>query len=143
MALAEISAALGALKAATEMGRGIVAAGNAMEVATLRLQLADLVGALTDARLALADAQQRFDERDAEILRLRQALANQAQVVRRHNAYYEVGEDNQPRGDGYCMRCWEVEHKLYHLSYSTYLSQNTRCPSCRAEYDGNLSGPLD
>jgi hypothetical protein len=134
MAIAEISTALATLKAATDIGKAIIGAGNAIEVAQLRLQLADMMGSLAEARIALVDAQEVTTNLQSEIGRLNGALEAKQKVVKLHDAYYETNEAGAAAGEGYCMRCWEVSHKLRHLAYPRNTNMPAVCPDCKSQY---------
>jgi hypothetical protein len=131
--IAEIGAALGAIKTSGDLIRGVLAADKALETADLKLRLADAASTLLDARMAVMDAQTAVDAKDAEIARLNDALSNKAKVARHGSAYYELNEAGRPSGHAYCMRCFEVEHRLYHLAYTGYMG-NIPCPVCKTEY---------
>lgn len=134
MALAEITAALSALKASAEVGKAIASAGNAIEVAQLRLQLADMMGSLSDARSALVDAQEAVNQLQEERRQLLDALELKSRVVQVRDGYYATDEKERPRGSAFCMRCWEVDHKLRHISYPNLTNQPAICPACKAQY---------
>lgn len=136
MPIAEITAALGAIKATTDVISGVMKADKALGEADLKFRLAEAAQTLLDARMAVMEAQSLIDERDREIVRLSDALEHKGRVVRRMSAYYDVGEDGKPVGHGYCMRCYEVDHKLRHLAYPgvALLDGDVTCPACKSKY---------
>ena len=142
MAIAEITATFASLKTALDIGKAITAAGNAVEVATLRLQLADLMGALADAKISMIGVMEQVEVREKEIARLNDALANKAKVERRNGAYYELDSEGKPSGDPYCMNCWERSHELAHLSVPRFANEECVCPRCKSKFDYRRSGPI-
>ncbi|MBD8900011.1 hypothetical protein [Rhodanobacter sp. DHG33] len=139
MAIAELTAAMNGLKAATDLAKALASANTAYAVAELKLKAAEMMTSLADARAALASAQEAAVELQDEITRLNGALEMKASVVRADSAYYDMGESGKPIGDPYCMRCWESDHKLRHLSMSSFVTNPTICPECKTEYDHNLT----
>lgn len=136
MAIAEISSALGAIKVTTDLIRGVMGADRALSEADLKFRLADAGQALLDARSAVLDAQALIEARDAEIAALKQALELKGTVVRRDGAYYDANDNGEPAGDGYCMRCFEEDHKLRHLAYSgsSFMDGDVKCQTCKSVY---------
>jgi hypothetical protein len=134
MALQEITAALGGLKAATELARAFGAAKGAIDVAEYKLKAADLMSSLADARIALVEAQEKSDQLDAEIKMLRDALDAKEQLIRAGDGYYALDDNGEPTGGAFCLRCWEVDHKQYHLIYPRRTDEPTICQACKSKY---------
>lgn len=134
MAIAELTAALGAIKATTDVLGAVLRADKALGEAELKLRLADASQKLLDARVAVMDAQTILEDRDKEIARLQGALQNRAKVIKFEEGYYEIGPDGGPTGPAYCMRCYEIDHRLFNLSYPRQTSDPTRCGVCKAQY---------
>lgn len=132
--LAELGAAYAAVRTAGEIAKAVVAADKMLGEAELKLRLADMMGALADAKMAMASVQDIVDAREAEIARLNEALENKAKVVRVHSGYYEVNGQGKPTGDAYCMRCYEEERKLRHISYPKFANEDAHCPVCNRKY---------
>lgn len=134
--IVEFSTAIGGLKTAVDLVRGVAAADRALNEADLKLKLLGAVNEMVTAQMALVDARQAVDERDAEVERLKEALAIKGTVVLVNSAYYKVDETTgKGRGHGYCMRCYETEHRLRHLAYGRpMMSDPVFCPSCSTKY---------
>lgn len=133
--MVEFGAAIGGLRTAVEIVRGLAAADQAINEADLKLKLLGAVNDIVTAQQALMDARLALEERDAEVVRLQGALAIKSEVRRVRSAYFDVGEDGLPHGDGYCLRCYEVDHKLYHLAYGRpMMSEKVICPVCKTDY---------
>ena len=137
MPISEIAIAIRAVKSAIAIGKNLVSAGSAVETATLRLQMSELMMSLADAQIALAAAQGMTDGLQQEVRRLNDVLEPSFKVVEFGSAYFEMGDHGHPKGDPYCMRCWEVERKLRHLSRPNYQNQPVECATCNAKYGSN------
>lgn len=132
----EIGAAVGGLKVAVDLVRGITAADKAINEADLKMKLLSAVNEMISARQALMDAEDELKRRDAEVQRLNEALRLKTSVVKAGSAYYDADVNTgQAIGDGYCIRCYEVEHRLYHLAYGMQvMSEKVICPACKTSY---------
>jgi len=135
MVIAEIVSALSGIKTAMDIGKGILAAGSSLDHAQLKLELADMMGALADARVAVVEAQETTSALQLEVKRLDEALEIKQKVVKDGSAYFDIGADGKSTGGGYCMRCWEVDKKLRHLAHPSFSSKPSSCPACKTEYD--------
>lgn len=133
--LPEIQIAIQAIKHGTEIVKGVAAAEKALSEADLKLRLGDLTGLLLDARTAVTDANDRLAEKDAEISRLREALRNKEEVAKERDAYYAKDSSGRPIGAPYCMKCFEVEHRLVHLIRPGRADVKAVCPHCKNQYD--------
>ncbi len=133
--LPEIQIAIQAIKHGTEIIKGVAAADRALGEADLKLRLSELTGLLLDVRTAVTDANDRLAEKDAEISRLREALRNKDDVAKQRDAYYVKDSSGQPMGAPYCMKCFEVDHRLIHLIRPGRADVKAVCPHCKNQYD--------
>lgn len=140
--LAELSATYTALKAAGEIAKIVVAADKQLSEAELKMRLADMMGALSDARMSLASVQEEIDGRDAEIGRLKEALEHKASVRKDGNAYYEVDESGEPVGEPYCMHCYQSRHILRILVQPRLSGEEGFCATCKTRYAGRTILPI-
>ncbi|HEL4110801.1 TPA: hypothetical protein UM343_000922 [Stenotrophomonas maltophilia] len=133
--IVEFGSAIGGLKTAVDLVRGVAAADRALNEADLKLKLLGAVNEMVTAQMALVDARQAIEDRDSEIERLHEALAIKGSVVLVNSAYYMKNADGQASGHGYCMRCYEVESKLRHLAYGRHMMNDpVICPTCSTKY---------
>ena len=137
MAIAEITGALAGVKSAMEIAKALLAAEKAIEVAALKMQVAQLMSSLADVQTKVIDANEAIEARDKEIGALRNALEFKAKVVKRLDAYHESDENGNPKGDPFCMRCFEADHRLFHVTLGGRLDDAVICPQCKARYDGS------
>ena len=134
-----ITTVLSSVKAATEIAKMIKDADISLEKAELKLKIADLIGALADARIALTEVQGTIDQKDKIIKELEKAFELKNTLVRFHDAYYETDSNGEPCGPPYCSHCWEVSRKTVHLHFKPYKGI---CPYCKTEY-ANYRTPID
>lgn len=134
--IAELGAAIAGLKVGIDLLRGVTAADKALGEADLKMKLNDAASRMIDAQQALMDARLSLEEQAKEIARLDDALAIRSTVVRAGSAYYDADVNSgQPVGEGYCMRCYERDHRLYHLAYGQELMNSpVLCPVCKTQY---------
>lgn len=133
--LPEFQIAIQTIKHGAEIVRGVVAADKAISEADLKLKLGELTGILLDVRTSVTDANDRLAERDAEIARLKEALRNKDEVAKERDAYYTKDGSGRPTGAPYCMKCFEVEHRLVHLIRPGRADVKAVCPHCKNQYD--------
>jgi hypothetical protein len=125
--IASVSTALKAAKAWRDVEKAFEAAG-------FRAQLADVIDALTDAKLALAEAKETQSTKDAEILRLKQTIADRGSLVIGEGGYkYAVGLNGAPMGFPVCPKCDQIDGRLIHLVQNGPVDQ-AKCPGCDNVY---------
>lgn len=139
--LASIGFAKDGLNAAWEIAKALRSAETQIKTAELKIKLAEMMLALADAKANLADVQEQLHDNAKELDRLENALRNKDQVRKQYDAYYAVDEQGNLTGAAYCMRCWEVEHKLHHLA--TRRGMRSACHACKAEYDPHRTRELE
>ena len=129
--IAAASQALGIAKAL----RGIE---KDYDAATYKAQIADLINALTDARIALADAKEVMADRDKEVERLKSNFAVKATLVKADGDYeFFADEDGNPVGYPTCPTCQPVRGLVVQLKQKGH-SQSAWCPVC-----SNSFGPVE
>lgn len=140
MPIEQIGTALGAVNTAIGIGKAVIDAKGAVEKATLNLQIADLMTSLAEAKSAIVDSQERVREKEKEIEQLNDALTNKAAVKKSgdgYDGYYELDAEGRPRGAPFCMRCYEVDHKLVHIARGARTTDEAVCPACKSRYNGH------
>ena len=133
--LALFGAALTSLKTATEIAKTLPDNDLAVEKAEFKLKLADIIGALADARVELAELQETVSAKDARIVHLEQAFAAKDSLVRYRDAMYRVGADGQRTGQPLCLRCWEADHQQRGLIESAVGHEIAFCNVCKSSYN--------
>ena len=120
------------VKTAIDIAKLIKDSGISLEKAEVKLQFAELIGALANVKIELAELQDVIASKDTRILELEESLSIKEKVIKHHDAYYLLNEKGKPEGDPFCLHCWETEGKLRSLSHIT--RQHTNCPACKTMY---------
>lgn len=134
--LTSVIAVLNGLKTATEIAKTLKDVDVSIEKAELKLQMAELISAIADAKISAAEVQELILQKDKEIEELKKSLQKKAELVRYLDAYYEQNEKGDPTGVPYCSHCWEAFWKLIHLH--RYGTQNV-CGSCKLTFSGRTT----
>jgi hypothetical protein len=130
-----ISTAASSLRMAAEVGRALAESSGTLERAELKLRLADMMGAVADARSHLAEIQEATAEQQREIARLRDAFEQRESTVRWHDAYYKANAEGKPAGRAYCAKCWDDSQRLRLLATHPGNYRVRLCRTCNSEYD--------
>lgn len=139
MAVATIATVVNSIKAATDIGKYLVEAKGAIDRVDLTVKLLELVDALAAAKFKALEADDELRAKDARIAELEKAMAEKAAVVKKHDAYYRVDAEGKPTGAPFCLRCWEVDNRLLHLTMAKGFGV-VICNHCKAEYDSTAAG---
>jgi hypothetical protein len=83
-----------------------------------------------DAKISLVETQELLEEKEKQIKTLTEALEIKGKLVRRLDSYYQADDNGEAAGDPYCSKCWEVDHKLVHLTKDPLSGARSFCPSC-------------
>ena len=125
------------IKTAIDIAKLIKEGGISLEKADVKLQFAELIGALADVKIELAEVQELLAKKDRRIADLEESLSIKEKVIKNFDAYYCLNEQGNPEGDPYCLHCWETEGKLRSLSHNS--KQTTYCPACKTTYAANTT----
>jgi hypothetical protein len=137
-----ITAVLTSLKTATDIAKSLRETNSALEKAELRLQLAEIISALADAKIQVVDLRDTITLKDAQLTALEQAFAAKDTLVRHYDAFYRVDQEGKPTGNPYCLRCWDVDHRQSPLVESALTHGTHYCPVCKTNYSGTLTRRL-
>ena len=107
MPIASIVAALGGIKTATDIAKLIKDAGRSLESADHKLQIAELVSALADAKIALVEVQ---------------------------DTLYEKDENGEAIGSPYCSLCLEKHNLTVHINQNPKDRRYSVCPWCKSTF---------
>lgn len=132
MDIATITAAMTGIKLATEIASNIRQGSVELEKAELKLSLAEIIGNLADAKIAIVNIQEELHENEEEIKRLKVALRTRENVTRVGDAYYMTDNNANPYGTPYCLNCWENESKLCSLVEDS-MRNDRKCPKCKTQ----------
>ena len=112
--IAIISSLLSSVKTATEITKILRESDLSLEKAEIKLKIADLVVALADTKMQLADVQELLKEKDKKIFELEKAFNIKEELIRPkyYDDYYKINENGEPKGNPFCLGCWENDHKI-------------------------------
>lgn len=111
--IATIAAALGSIKTASDIAKLIKDSSSTLEQAEIKLQIAELISALADAKIEMAGVQSEILEKDKTISGLQDLLDAKKNLVWESPCYW-VKEGDEKDGP-FCQRCYDVDHKLVRL----------------------------
>lgn len=132
MDIAAISSALGALKAATDLVKVIRESDLSLEKAETKLKLAELISALADAKIAVAEMQEEMLAKDKRIRELEDQREKVEKLIYVAPFYWRIS--GTERDGPFCQKCHDTQEKI------VYLQQNPRdkglwsCRGCGSGY---------
>jgi hypothetical protein len=109
----DILGTLTAIKTATEIAKGIRDAKNSLDQAETQFKMAEIIGALADAKTNFADIKNELVDKDNEIRKLKDKLTIKDKMSFDGSKYW-LKNDDFP----YCKQCYESTGKLLHLELS-------------------------
>ena len=134
--MAAISQVLSSIKAASDIARLLKETDISLEKAETKLRLAELVGALADAKFELAEVQNLLLDKDEKIKKLAETLHTKKNVLWEPPWYWSVDEGKK---DGpFCQQCYDKECTLIRLQD---LHGYWICLNCKNTYDIEGRGP--
>lgn len=137
--LATITTILGNLKIATDIAKAIRESDVSIERAELRLKLAEMIGALADAKIEVTEVQELLRDKERELEELQEAFESKDDIVKRYDGYYLKDENGQAIGEPYCVSCWQTKHKRFNLHYVAGARDQKACVSCGSKYNARLA----
>jgi len=129
-ALSAIAAALSSIKAATDIAKLIKGSSTSLEQAEIKLKLAELVSALADAKIEIAQIQEVLLEKDGRIKDLQESL-DVRQRLTWEQPYYWL-DNNGVKVGPYCQQCSDNDRKLIRLQSNGNGSWS--CRTCQSNY---------
>ncbi len=125
-----IGAALTSIKTASDIAKLIKNSAVSLEQAEIKLQIAELVSSLADAKIEIAEVQNLLISKDNEIVALRKELELKGNIQYEKPYYWVITGDDK---DGpFCQHCYDVEGKLIRLQSGATGSWN--CHSCKGYF---------
>ncbi len=130
MDLTTISTALSSIKTATDIAKLIKESGLSLEKAEANLKLAELISALADAKIQIADIQQLLLDKDNELRAANERLAVK-EKLQWEKPYYWLIVDNQKDGP-FCQHCYDKHKELIRLQGNG--EGYWDCKACKSSY---------
>lgn len=135
----DIAGSISAVTAALGLVKELRMIDAQFDKAELKLKIADLTEALSEAKLGLVDVAQQLQDKDREIAGLQKRVRYRTENLIDIDGFRYELKDGQPFSTPFCPVC---EHKGLMLKITR--DQNTpghpyKCPSCRADYGTSRS----
>lgn len=128
----EIAGALAALKAAIDGGRALYDTSKAWSEADLKLRIADLINALTDARVTISDLHEELRQRERELQEERDRRRQIDELAFEAPFYWRLSEGK--RDGPFCQRCRDADSKAVRLI--DWKRGRWKCAACDTFYEG-------
>jgi len=113
MDLTTITAGLGSIKSAMDIAKALKDSDLSLEKAETKLQLAELVSTLADAKMQIADIQDLLLLKDQENRQLQEQLNLKATLQYEKPYYWKISDEHK---DGpFCQKCYDVNDRLVRL----------------------------
>lgn len=130
----DIAAIIATVSAAIGFARELNNVEVQVDQAVLKLKIAELTGALADAKLGLVDIADELRAKDAEITRLAALKVDLSNKIIKDGFYMDTFEDGSPKGAPYCTYCVERKAGLFRLHHMNKEGRPSGCPHCKTEY---------
>lgn len=130
--MTDLATLVSSLKVATDIAKLLKDSDLSYEKAEMKLKLSELIGALADAKIEMADVQGLLQEKDAAIKHLQDKMSLDNSFVFERPFYWRIisGEKDGP----YCQKCFDADKKHIHLQGGN--NDFWICLECDSTYDG-------
>ena len=130
--IASITAIISSLKTATDLAKIVKDSGISLEKAEVKLKLADLISALADAKIEIANIQSLLFEKEQTIAKLleKQDVRNSI----RYDAPYYWLDSPDGRNGPFCQCCYDKNEKLIRLIERHTIKGTYTCHVCNSWY---------
>lgn len=135
----DLAAGLAGLNAALDTLKGLRALEKAYDQAVLKAQIVDLMGHVSDAKMALLDAKEAIQARETEIDALKAKLKKQSETVEFDGYTYAANADGKPTGAPFCGACIAADGTQIRFNY--LMAKIWQCPRCQANAAGLTKFP--
>lgn len=125
-----ITAAVSGIKAATDIAKLLKESSLSLDKAEQKLKLADLIGALADVKIEMANIQQLVIDREQRIKELEEELRVKAKLIYERPFYWLV--EGTKKDGPICQQCYDNEKKLIRLQ--DYGGGHWYCMTCKNGY---------
>tara|TARA_R110002060_G_scaffold74932_1_gene84406 strand:- start:210 stop:650 length:441 start_codon:yes stop_codon:yes gene_type:complete len=139
MDIASIGAALSSIKTAADLAKILKDSNSSLGQAEVNFKLADLVGALADAKMDIASIKELLIEKEQEILELKKSLETKDNI-KWEKPYYFLQTDDSKEGP-YCQTCYDNDKKLIRLQDGS--NGAWRCHVCTGYFEDSSYRPID
>lgn len=136
----DIAVAVGSVKSAIEIAKLLKDSADSFDKAEVKLQLAELIGSLADAKMQIAEIQEALIESDKEKKELIDKLNLKENLIYEKPYYFK--KINEQEKDGpFCQLCYDKDSKLIRLQ--DWRDGQWHCQSCiTSVYDDNYKADI-
>lgn len=128
--IAAISSMLSSIKVASDIAKLFRDTDLSFEKAEQKLKLAELINALADTKMQVAEIQEIIALKDRNIKELRDALDIKIKLEWQHPYYWSV--DSGKKDGPFCQQCYDKDRKLIRLQGNG--DGYWECKSCKNYY---------
>jgi hypothetical protein len=139
MDIASIGAALSSIKTAADLAKILKDSNSSLGQAEVNFKLADLVGALADAKMDIASIKELLIEKEQEILELKKSLETKGNI-KWEKPYYFLQTSDSKEGP-YCQTCYDNDKKLIRLQGGDNGAWS--CHVCTGYFEDSNYRPID
>lgn len=140
----DIAGSLSAVTAALGLVKELRDIDAQFDKAELKLKIADLTSALSDAKLGLVDISQELKAKEDEISRLRATIEfRETKLIDKGQFRFFAGDDGKGKGLPICPVCEKrgdfisvAQDRSHGIGKITYY-----CPKCKANYGPSVPKP--
>lgn len=131
----DISSGIASAKAAIEIGKAVKNINKSYDEAVYKATITDLTEKLSDAKLALIEANALIIEKDREISALKSLKIERGNLVEGEGGYqYRANEVGNPVGFPMCPKCDPIGGRLIPL-VENKRGNAAKCPACGSEFE--------
>ena len=130
----DIPAALATISGALTVAKSMRDIDKEYDAATFKARIAELIDALTDAKISLADAKEIIAQRDKEVERLLASIADRSTLQVGVGGYkYRKNDAGAMEGFPVCPKCEQVDGRLIGLVQDGDVVV-AKCPACASSF---------
>ena len=131
----DVLVGLTAVSQALSIARELKDIDQNFDQAELKLKIVNLMNALLDTQVSLSEARMVLENKDAEIIRLKQSLEKRDELIPMEDFFYQPNADGKPFGMPICNTC--LEEGFQRKVVQTFTGRKTRahCNTCKSTYN--------
>ena len=127
--------AISAVGQAIDVAKGMRAVEKNFDAAAYKVQIADLMTALSEARMELVAAREAANEKEAQFEELKRTLTGQSELIETASGFKYKSMEDRPLGLPVCPTCEQRDGRLV-FTVKDGDVHKVRCPVCDARFEG-------
>ena len=129
----DIGMVVGSVKSAIDIAKILKDTADSLDKAEVKLQLADLIGSLADAKMQIAEIQEALIESDKEKKEL-ETKFSQKENLFFERPYYLIKKDDENNDGPFCQICYDKDNKLIRLEDHLFIAGEWDCSVCKQKF---------